>query len=369
MEIIHIVLGKANPERMNGVNKVVHQLATQQQLAGKKVAVWGFTQQLEHNYPARHYTTRLFKAYRNKFSVDPAFINALQEAGTNRTYHLHGGFNPIMTAIAKLLHQHRQPYVVTPHGAYNTIALQKSRLRKRVFFSLFEKKMLRHASAIHSLGASEVAGLQKIYPNQKSILIPYGYEAPQWVPTKKEPSPFIIGFCGRIDIYTKGLDLLLQAFAQLQQILPTAQLWIIGKGNDNAQLLQMAQRLGIVDNISFWGSKFGQEKDELLRQLSVFAHPSRNEGLPTAVLEAAALGIPCVVTQATNMGSYVQQYDAGLAIALPDTQALYEALLLLQNRLQIETPATLSANARNMVQQAFNWNKIVNDFDKLYLHS
>lgn len=369
MEIIHIVLGKANPERMNGVNKVVHQLATQQQLAGKKVAVWGFTQQPEHNYPARHYTTRLFKAYRNKFSVDPTFINALQEAGTNRTYHLHGGFNPIMTAIAKLLHQYGQPYVVTPHGAYNTIAMQKSWLRKRIFFSLFEKKMLRHANAIHSLGASEVAGLQKLYPNQKSILIPYGYEAAQCMPAKKERPAFVIGFCGRIDIYTKGLDLLLQAFAQLQQQLPTAQLWIIGKGNDSAQLLQMAQRLGIVDHVSFLGSKFGTEKDELLAQLSVFAHPSRNEGLPTAVLEAAAMGIPCVVTQATNMGGYIQLYDAGATIALPDAQALYEALLQVHNRLQTDATAALSANARNMVQQAFNWNKIVNDFDKLYLHS
>lgn len=229
--------------------------------------------------------------------------------------------------------------------------------------------MLRHAHAIHSLGASEVVGLQKIYPNQKSILIPYGYEAAQWAPTKKELPEFIIGFCGRIDIYTKGLDLLLQAFAQLQQRLPTAQLWIIGKGNDSAQLLQMAQKMGIVDHVSFWGSKFGAEKDKLLGQLHVFAHPSCNEGLPTAVLEAAAMGIPCVVTNATNMGGYIQQYDAGASIALPDAQALYEALLQVYNRLQTDAAATLSANARNMVQQAFNWNKIVNDFDKLYLHS
>ncbi|MBK7805817.1 MAG: hypothetical protein IPJ51_05910 [Saprospiraceae bacterium] len=43
MEIIHIVLGKANPERMNGVNKVVFQLATKQAESGRNVSVWGIT--------------------------------------------------------------------------------------------------------------------------------------------------------------------------------------------------------------------------------------------------------------------------------------------------------------------------------------
>jgi hypothetical protein len=43
MEIIHIVLGKANPDRMNGVNKVVYQLATKQVEFGENVAVWGLS--------------------------------------------------------------------------------------------------------------------------------------------------------------------------------------------------------------------------------------------------------------------------------------------------------------------------------------
>ena len=47
MEIIHIVLGKANPDRMNGVNKVVYQLATKQADFGEKVAVWGITNDTE----------------------------------------------------------------------------------------------------------------------------------------------------------------------------------------------------------------------------------------------------------------------------------------------------------------------------------
>jgi len=43
MRVIHVVLGKANPDRMNGVNQVVHHLATEQVERGDEVEVWGIT--------------------------------------------------------------------------------------------------------------------------------------------------------------------------------------------------------------------------------------------------------------------------------------------------------------------------------------
>ena len=66
MKIIHLVLGKANPERMNGVNKVVHQLAKTQATLGQKVSVWGIANDLIPNYPIRNFKTVLFQQYSNK---------------------------------------------------------------------------------------------------------------------------------------------------------------------------------------------------------------------------------------------------------------------------------------------------------------
>ena len=73
MEIIHIILGKANPERMNGVNKVVYQLATQQSHSGRDVKVWGITKNISHDYGVRNFETRLFQAKTNIFGL---FIEA-----------------------------------------------------------------------------------------------------------------------------------------------------------------------------------------------------------------------------------------------------------------------------------------------------
>ena len=69
MDIIHIVLGKANPERMNGVNKVVYELTTKQVEIGLKASVWGITKDKEKNYGERNFETLLFLHQRNPFAI------------------------------------------------------------------------------------------------------------------------------------------------------------------------------------------------------------------------------------------------------------------------------------------------------------
>ncbi len=366
MEIVHLVLGKANPERMNGVNKVVYQLAVAQAAAGRRVSVWGITRDPTPNFPPRPFGTRLFRAYRNKFKLDPALVKAVLDEGGDKVFHLHGGFNPGIAAAARLLAKRGRRFVFTPHGAYNLIAFRKSRWMKTLFFRLYERPMLRDAAAIHSLGKSEVDGLQQLFPNNKSMLIPYGFQAPAVPLSEAAPGPFVIGFCGRLDWYTKGLDLLLEAFARFAAAEPDATLWIIGDGQDKEQLTEMIAANGLRSRVKLWGSRFGTEKDDILRQCTVFAHPSRNEGLPTAVLEAAALGIPAIVTAATNTGEMISRYDAGIVIPKPDAQQLFEGLLRLRDRFAAEGRQGFSTRARRMIEQGYNWSSIVAEFDKLY---
>src|ERR1700744_4634819 len=100
MEIIHVVLGKANPGRMNGVNKVVNDLATQQCRNGEKVQLWGITRYPRHDYPGRPYPTKLFLAAANPFSLDKDLRAALDEIEAEAIFHLHGGFIPVFYSLA-----------------------------------------------------------------------------------------------------------------------------------------------------------------------------------------------------------------------------------------------------------------------------
>jgi glycosyltransferase involved in cell wall biosynthesis len=365
MEIIHIVLGKANPQRMNGVNKVVHQLATKQTEFGEKVAVWGITKDLENNYGERNYKTKLFLKQRNPFAISEELKSAIIQKKDKAVFHLHGGWIPVFYTLSKLLHQNNISFVFTPHGAYNTIAMQRSSWRKKVYFLLFEKTVLKNSSKIHCIGQSEVIGLKRIFKNSKSILLPYGYENEKIVVIEKSTNPEIIfGFIGRLDIYTKGLDTLLEAFQKFQKKVPNSKLWIIGDSPEKVLLEQQLKGKAFAQNVVLFGSKFGEEKNDLLQKIDVFVHPSRNEGLPLSVIEAASFGKPCIVTDATNIGQLIAKSQAGKTIYAQSSNLLENAMSDLFSCWKNPNYfIEMQYNAIKMVKQNYNWKQLISRFN------
>jgi len=375
MKIIHLILGKANPERMNGVNKVVHALATQQHRAGADVVVWGITADLTENYPAREFSTRLFKARHNPFALPQALARALTELVATTpdvVVHLHGAFIPVYHSLARRLTTLGVPYILTPHGSYSPAALGKSRFTKLVYKYLFENYLLRHSARVHCLGLSEVVGVQHLSPRLRTSLLPYGFEPPRPVaPTVPAlPGRFRVGFCGRLDDHHKGLDCLVEGFAEFARHVPEAELWIIGDGPDRALVADWAAAAP-EGSVQLLGSRFGDEKIALLGQLHVFAHTSHYEGLPTAVLEAVALGVPCVVTEATNLGSYVREFGCGEVLPTASPELLTEALHRLYDQwaapvLAGATAEPVAQRCRRMVRTAFAWPHLLPAYDQMY---
>ncbi len=217
MEIIHLILGKANPERMNGVNKVVFHLASAQALMGSSVAVWGISKDTNKNYADRAFATRIFQGSGNSFFLSKRLEQAINNSGNDVVFHVHGGFIPAFYRAAQLFVKAKKKYVYTPHGAFNSRAMEKSRWLKKIYFGLFEKKIIKHAEAVHCIGASEVSALKSLISTAKTVLIPNGQNATgiaySPVPKKANSEVLTFGFCGRIDIETKGLDLLLKGFS------------------------------------------------------------------------------------------------------------------------------------------------------------
>jgi glycosyltransferase involved in cell wall biosynthesis len=248
--------------------------------------------------------------------------------------------------------------------------MMKNRWVKKIYFHLFEKQMLKRASAIHCIGKSEVNGIQSIFKPSNIFLMPYGFEADALVnvvPEKQED--FIIGFVGRLDIYTKGLDLLLEAFETFQKKEKNAKLWIIGDSNEREGFEKMIAAKKLQDKVILWGSKFGKEKNDLLKRMHLFVHPSRNEGLPSSVLEAASLGIPCLITEATNLGDAIKKYTCGLSVENENPKVLTDALFKLNQKWKKGKLTVMGRKAKEMVMQEFNWGHIVDEFDKLYKYN
>ncbi|RFC55042.1 glycosyltransferase [Brumimicrobium aurantiacum] len=364
MEIIHIVLGKVNPNRLNGVNKVVYNMATEQVKAGKNIQVWGISSNTKHDYPERNFKTVLFQNERFPFSIPPALKHAIQE-NKNAVFHLHGGWVPVFSTIGRFLAKNKIKYVLTPHGAYNIEAMKRSGFQKKVYKFLFEKPLIDKAYKIHSIGKSEVTGLRSISKKASSFLLPYGFISNSTTTNEQKSKEFIIGFVGRLDVYTKGLDLLIKAFEKFQKYNTNSKLWIIGEG-DGKTFLENYIKEKRIQNVILWGKKFGQEKDDLVSKMNVFAHPSRNEGLPSSVLEAASQGVPMIVSHATNLAEYVEKFEAGIAIENDNVSELVTAMKNICIAYENEKAQQFKHGAKQMLEEDFKWSILVEKYDELY---
>lgn len=126
----------------------------------------------------------------------------------------------------------------------------------------------------------------------------------------------------------KGSFDLLGAWPAVRTQAPTWQLKMGGNG-DSAALLQRAADLGVSASVHYLGWVAGEHKQGLIAHASVFVLPSYNEGLPVAVLEAMACGVPVVCTPVGGVPDIVADGQEGLLVPVGDPAALADALVRL----------------------------------------
>lgn len=362
MKVIHLVLGKANPDRMNGVNKVVHSLATQQSKAGSEVEVWGITP--SHNEPVkdRAYKVRLFQSHWNKWQIDAMLKKAIMSLKHGTIVHFHAGFIPEFYPISRCLYQRQIPYVITPHGNYMQGAMRKNAFLKRWYFKIREQAILQNAFFVHCIGRGEIEDLNQMGISANIKLIPNGQDLDsfnfrqQTLPKPKTP---VFGFCGRLTRQQKGLDLLLEGFRSYkEEENGSGVLWLVGDGEYKEPIMDFIQKHHFEQDIKLFGSRFGEEKLNILNNMDAFYHPSRNEGLPMAVLEAAVLGKPLVVSAFTNMTEYVATYQAGICLQDNTPAHIAKSMELIQDMFCSGELHSLGKNARRMAEENFDWKQI-----------
>jgi glycosyltransferase involved in cell wall biosynthesis len=361
MRVIHVALGKANPDRMNGVNRVVHNLATYQRRAGNDVEVWGITPTPDDPTFAREYRLRLFAARGTPWVLDAGLRAAINEVDTSAVVHFHGGWMPEFFKLSRIMRRTGQPYIITPHGAYNPHALRKRGWAKWLYLTFVERSLIKGASVVHCIGRSELENTIRIFPNARAVLIPNGidpsevsFDAP---PVQVRTRP-LFGYCGRIDNYYKGVDLLIDGFLQYRRGLGEGELWIIGDGPDLPELKRRVAEAGEAGSVLFWGERYGSEKLSLLAEMDAFLHPSRSDVFPGSILEAAALGKCLVVSDRTNTEEYVEHYGAGFILRKGTSEEITDVLHELQRVQPSGECARLGVNSLRMIEKELNWDNI-----------
>ncbi len=131
--------------------------------------------------------------------------------------------------------------------------------------------------------------------------------------------PFIFLTVSRL-VSIKNIRLQIQAIAVLKQDGFTCQLWIVGDGPDRNDLIAFSQQCGVSGDIRFLG--YQSDVQKYYEQADAFLLTSNAEGWGLVILEAAAAGLPIIMTDVGCAGEIIIDNQSGVIIPVADQQTL-----------------------------------------------
>lgn len=155
--------------------------------------------------------------------------------------------------------------------------------------------------------------------NCRTSVVYNGVDAEVFSPADESSSdaPLILSVGNLIP--TKGHDLLIRSVASLTQDFPSLTLEIIGSGPERDRLEELSQQLKCAQRVRFLGRKSRVETAAAMKRCTVFALPSRYEGLGCVYLEAMSGGKPVVGCRGQGIAEIIQQGSNGF-LAGPDNE-------------------------------------------------
>lgn len=227
--------------------------------------------------------------------------------------HLNGYRSPMMLLVAKAARGNGIPIVTQPQGTL-PIGI-KSLWGKRFYDWLFGGMELYGISALIALQDIERRqALAHGIPEDRIEVFPNGIDARE-LEKLPEPGYFrrhfgfdlerpLILFLGRIN-KTKGTDMLIQAFARLENL--DAQLAIVGPDDGQlAEVKKLIQRYELDDKVTITGPVSECDKLAAFQDADLFVLPSRFDAYPTTLMEACLFGTPMVITEGCGNASVVR---------------------------------------------------------------
>lgn len=264
--------------------------------------------------------------------------------------HLHAHFASVATSVARLAaHFAGVPYTFTAHA-------------KDIFHESVRKDDLRRkledAAGVVTVSGYNVDYLSEISGTARNKInrIYNGLHLGQFPYTSpRERAPLIVGV-GRL-VEKKGFCDLVYACALLARKGVDFRCLIIGTGDEEARLREQIERLGLTDRVELMGPKPQCEVKQYVGSAAVFAAPcvvgadGNRDGLPTVLLEAMALGTPCISTDVTGIPEVLRDGKTGLMVPQHNPAKLAEAIERLLNDPQLRV--NIARSARRLIEDEF----------------
>lgn len=214
-------------------------------------------------------------------------------------------------------------------------ALPETFFGRRRLPRAFLRATLKLPHALLVLARSEQASYRRFLPGRPVVLLPNGVALPEPPPPERQTravgDPLRLLYIGRLAL-EKGLYETLQAVADARAAGIAAVLTIGGGGPEEAGLRAFAGTLGITQHVHFAGPLFGDAKRQAFADAHVLVLASYAEGLPYALLEGMAAGLPVIATPVGAIPDVVDHGRHGCLVAPGDPDAITEAITWLARK-------------------------------------
>ena len=262
--------------------------------------------------------------------------------------------------VAKLL---RARVVYQVHGG----KLPHEFFAGRALLTRFLRWTLMLPDVVMVLAQVELDASRIFVPGQRLMRVPNGIDTAPFsrVPTVRSHShqPLRLLYIGRV-AREKGLYETLQGLRLARDLGVDARLVIAGHGAEEGRLRRYAQALGVGPKVAFAGPVFGDDKVRLFAGSDAMVLPSYSEGLPYALLEAMAAGVPVIATPVGAIPDVVTTGTHGLLVPARDARAIAQAIVQLAG--DREQLAWMSRACRRRVQAAYSIHRVAGELGACY---
>lgn len=275
--------------------------------------------------------------------------------------HLHGIWQYPSYAASAWARASGKPLVISPHGMLDPWITRRNRWKKRLAMALWERRSWRAASAFHALTEAEAADIAHECGGASVAIIPN--PAPPLSASSPAPRSPSALYIGRIH-EKKNLAALIGAWLSARSDLPPgATLTIAGWGDEAGIDLLERTIAGGLPSVEFVGTAFGSQKAALLDIARFVVLLSLSEGLPMAILEAWAAGVPTIMSDACHLP---EGFAAGAAIRCGADSAAIRAALIESFALPETKWQAMSNAARGLAATRFAPEQVARAWENLY---
>ena len=166
----------------------------------------------------------------------------------------------------------------------------------------------------------------------------------------------------RLDDRQKNQSMLIRAFVRAAQVHPEYQLHLLGDGPDEEKYRALIRELGAEDKVKLLGKHSAPQ--EYIRRCRGFVLTSEYEGMPNALIEAMAVGLPCISTDCGGGGAaaLIQNNENGILIDRGDEEALTKQILRL---MEDETLCEKLGDAAHQINQRLDPQKVTENWETM----